>query len=115
MTVRGAPNGTRMTERRARLPKAWVRAIAWVLGGATFLSIAGVFGAAPKPAVSAPDTQTAAPRRVIVRRIVRRIVIVAAPTAPVTASVPSPASSSQGRGGGSSNPPAPPTTSTGGS
>jgi hypothetical protein len=99
-----------MTDRRSRLSKAWVRAVAWIVGGATFFSVAGVLGAAPKPASSAPPKETAAPRRVIVRKIVRRIIVVDAPKAPVGVSAPTSSSTHTG-----SAPPAPPTTSTGGS
>ena len=104
-----------MTERRPRLPKHWVRAIAWITGGATFISLLGAFGIAPKPAASAPVRETPAPRKVIVRRIVRRVVIIDAPTAPVAASVPATVSASSG--GSSYHPPSnpPASTSTGGS
>jgi hypothetical protein len=100
-----------MTERRPRLPKTWIRAIAWITGGATFFTLAGMFGAAPKPASSAPSPVTAAPRQVIVRKIVRRVVVVDAPRAPVAAA---PASVSSSQSGGSAPAP-PPTSSTGGS
>jgi hypothetical protein len=103
-----------MTDRRSRLPRAWVRAIAWVVGGTTFFSIAGALGAAPKPASSAPSKVSAAPRRVVIRKIVRRVIIVDAPRAPVAASAPTSVSSSNS-GGSSAPAPAPPTTSTGGS
>ncbi|MBI3647214.1 MAG: hypothetical protein HY240_00390 [Actinobacteria bacterium] len=93
-------------QRRPRLAKGWVRAIAWISGGTAFFSALGVIGVAPKPAVSAPK---AAPRRVIIRRIIKRVVIVdPAPGVPVVASAPTVTSS----GGGVTSQP---TSTTGGS
>jgi hypothetical protein len=108
-----------MTEapaRRKRLSKGRVRAIAWVAGGATFLTGWGVLGMAPKPASSAGETPTRQRRPVVVHKILRRVIVIdPVPGAPVR-SVPVPSAGGGTTGGGVSAPaPRPPTTTTGGS
>ncbi len=101
--------------KRTRLSKGRVRAVAWVAGGATFLTGLGIFGAAPKVA-SSIETSPRRPRQrpvVIVKKIVRRVIITDAPAAPITISQGSSSSTSAGGGGSTSAPPV--TTSTGGS
>jgi hypothetical protein len=102
---------------RRRISKRTVRAIAWVAGGAAFLTPLGALAASPRPAVDRADP----PRpRVVVRRITRRVIIVkpAEPQAPTIRYVgggSSSASTSSSSGGAVAPPPAPPATSTGGS
>lgn len=105
---------TTMTDAPRPKKKRWskraIRATAWTVGSAAFISALGAFGAAAVPvAVDHASTQTPPRQKVIVRRMVKRIVIVeAAPPAPVRV-VPS---------GGSGSAPAPapaPAPSTGGS
>lgn len=109
--------------RRTRLSKGRVRAVAWVAGGATFLTGVGILGVSPKPD---PSTAAAsAPREkrpvVIVRKVLRRVIVTdPVASAPVRV-IPGTSTSTAGSGGGdtSSAPaapaPAPVTTSTGGS
>ena len=106
--------------RRRRLSKGRVRAVAWVAGGATFVTGIGILGAAPKP-VAANASSARVPRSrpdVIVRRVVRRVIL----TDPATGAS---AGAVSGAGAGSTTlagagdggaPAAPPvTTTTGGS
>ena len=104
--------------RRARLSKGRVRAVAWVVGGATFLTGIGILGVAPKPASSsAPARESRSRRPVLVHRILRRVIVTEpAAGAPVRV-LPGSVSSGGSTGGASSAPaaaPAPQTT-TGGS
>ena len=106
--------------RRTRLSKGRVRAVAWVAGGATFLTGIGILGVAPKPASSsAPTKQSRVKRPVVVQRIVRRVIVTdPAADAPVRV-VPGPVSSGGSSGGsasgGTSSVAPPPATTTGGS
>ncbi len=105
-------------KRRTRLSKGRVRMVAWVAGGATFVTGVGVLGAAPKPEASdaAPSTGTARRPVVIVRTVLRRV-IVTAPTASAPVEVVAAPSRSEGSSSstGGAAAPAPITTSTGGS
>ena len=105
--------------RRARLSKGRVRAVAWVAGGATFLTGIGILGVAPKPASSsAPARESRSRRPVVVHRVLRRVIVTEpAASAPVRV-IPGSATSGGSTGGASSGAPAPapaPQTTTGGS
>jgi hypothetical protein len=108
--------------RRTRLSKGRVRAVAWVAGGATFLTGVGILGVSPKPD---PSTAAASPPRakrpvVIVRKVLRRVIVTdPVASAPVRV-IPGTSTSTAGSGGGDTSSaaapaPAPVTTSTGGS
>ena len=103
--------------RRTRLSKGRVRAVAWVAGGATFLTGIGILGISPKPASSAARPAKTKRPVVIVRTIVRRVIVTdPAPGTPVRVSQGSSAPGGSTGGASSSAPtPAPVTTTTGGS
>lgn len=68
-----------MTDREGTKNQRWskraVRATAWTAVATAFISALGALGVASKPA-TAGQMAAAAPRKVIVRRIVRKVVIV---------------------------------------
>jgi hypothetical protein len=105
---------TEVPNRRKRLSKGRVRAIAWVTGVTTFLTGWGILGIAPKPAASADAAKTRPTRPpTVVHRILRRVVIVdPASPAPVRF-VDAPGAGGPAAGGGAPAPP--PATTTGGS
>ena len=103
--------------RRARMSKGRVRAVAWVAGGATFLTGIGILGVAPKPASSSAPRESRSRRPVVVHRVLRRVIVTEpAAGAPVRV-IPGSASSGGSTGGASSGAPAAPApqTTTGGS
>jgi hypothetical protein len=89
-----------------------VRAIAWVAGGAAFLTPLGALAASPKPITRASGDP--APRRVV-RQVTRRVIVIT-PSGPALGYVGGGSGSTSSSGGGFVAPPAaPPVTSTGGS
>ncbi len=105
---------TDRSSKKRRLSRGWIRATAWVAGGATFMTGLGVLAAAPKPAQAAKGDQSKERPVVIVRKITRRVIITdPAVSAPVQ--FVSGGSSSSSSGGSAPAPPPPPTTSSGGS
>lgn len=99
--------------RRRRLPKHWVRAIAWVTGTATFVTGWGTLVASPRPSAAAPPRARTRRPVIIVRKITRRIVIKdPRPVAPV---VSAPTWSGPAQVAAPPAPAPPPPTTTGGS
>lgn len=100
-------DGARIAPRQPRLSKRALRAWAWVAGAAALSAPLGAFAAQPKV-----TTTHAAPRPVIVQKVVRRVIVVSPrkqPSKPEIVYV----SGGTSTGGGA---PAPaPTTTTGGS
>lgn len=69
--------------KKQRWSKRVVRAAAWTAAATAFISALGALGVAPKPA-TAGRAAAAAPRKVIVRRIIKKVIIVSqAKPAPV--------------------------------
>lgn len=101
--------------RKARPSKGRVRAVAWIAGGATFVTGIGILGVSPRPAPTGGSTVAVRARPdVIVRRVLRRVIVTEpVANAPVEL-IPEPSAASTGAAGATSDASAP-TTTTGGS
>jgi hypothetical protein len=100
-----------MSDRRRLASKATLKLTAWTLAAAAFLASWAILGALPKPTSPVAVPRAAAPKVVVIRKVLRRVIVhtaaSVAPAAPAVTFNPGPS--------GSSGPPAPAPTSTGGS
>lgn len=64
-------------EKRRRLSRGSLRALAWIAGGATFASSFASLTVSPKPATAADTARR--PRVIVVKKITRRVIVREAP------------------------------------